>query len=263
VLVGAGFPAPDLSAPVKSLNVLRRQRLTFGNRSSVVCLPDRPPALATASMSRRQEVIFPRFQRFTRGSTPAARPRPQQGAAPLSSGLPELMVAHLTHLPEPEAVDRVALTIRFLNNGLACWERDSQAGAGGITPLAPFTLVLTDLAVAMLDAPSSVPPQPPSPVVPGPLRSAAVAPLIAGRNLLDTGATATFIEPRIQGYKEWRRHRSYPPRTGAPRGDLAELVPGKTARCDAAARRNDTRQTWSDARTRSSACGPPRSRGVK
>jgi hypothetical protein len=69
------------------------------------------------------------------------------------------MVAHLSHLPEPEAVGRVALTVRFLNSGLARWERDSQAGVDGVAPLAPFTLILTDLAVAMLDAPSSVPPQ--------------------------------------------------------------------------------------------------------
>jgi AcrR family transcriptional regulator len=115
--------------------------------------------------------------RFSHGGIPAAaRPRPQQGAAPLPSGLSGLMVAHLTHLPEPEAVDRVALTIRFLDNGLACWERDSQAGVGSIMPLAPFTLVLTDLAVAMLDAPSSVSSQRPGPVIPGQLRSAAVAP---------------------------------------------------------------------------------------
>jgi len=74
--------------------------------------------------------------------------------------LPGLMVAHLTHLPEAEAVGRVALTVRFLNSGLARWERDSEAGAGGVAglvPLALFTLILTDLAVAMLDAPSSVP----------------------------------------------------------------------------------------------------------
>ena len=74
----------------------------------------------------------------------------------------DLMVAHLTHLPEAEAVGRVALTVRFLNSGLARWERDSQAGDGaadGLVPLAPFTLILTDLAVAMLDAPSSVPAQ--------------------------------------------------------------------------------------------------------
>jgi AcrR family transcriptional regulator len=114
--------------------------------------------------------------RFSNGSLPATHPRPQQGACLLSPRLAELVVAHLSHLPEPEAIDRVALTIRFLNNGLACWERDSQAGAGGITPLAPFTLVLTDLAVAMLDAPSSVPPQQPSPVLPEQLSSAAIAP---------------------------------------------------------------------------------------
>jgi AcrR family transcriptional regulator len=71
--------------------------------------------------------------------------------------LPDLMVAHLRHLPEPEAAGRVALTVRFLNSGLARWERDSEAGADGLVPLAPFTLILTDLAVAMLDAPSSVP----------------------------------------------------------------------------------------------------------
>ena len=74
--------------------------------------------------------------------------------------LPDLMVAHLTHLPEAEAVGRVALTVRFLNSGLARWERDSEAGGDNdLVPLAPFTLILTDLAVAMLDAPSSVPSQ--------------------------------------------------------------------------------------------------------
>jgi AcrR family transcriptional regulator len=71
----------------------------------------------------------------------------------------ELMVAHLGHLPGVEAAARVALTVRFVSNGLARWERDSQAGVEGIAPLAPFTLILTDLAVAMLDAPSSVSPQ--------------------------------------------------------------------------------------------------------
>jgi hypothetical protein len=58
-----------------------------------------------------------------------------------------------------EAAGRVALTVRFLNSGLARWERDSQVAVDGVAPLAPFTLILTDLAVAMLDAPSSVPPQ--------------------------------------------------------------------------------------------------------
>ena len=70
-----------------------------------------------------------------------------------------LPVAHLSHLPGPEAADRVALTVRFLNSGLARWERDGQAGADGVASLAPFTLTLTDLGVAMLDAPSSVPPR--------------------------------------------------------------------------------------------------------
>jgi TetR/AcrR family transcriptional regulator, regulator of cefoperazone and chloramphenicol sensitivity len=75
------------------------------------------------------------------------------------SELLELMVAHLSHLPEPEAAGRVTLTVRFLNSGLARWERDSAAGTDSAAPLAPFTLTLTDLAVAMLDAPSSVAPQ--------------------------------------------------------------------------------------------------------
>jgi AcrR family transcriptional regulator len=68
----------------------------------------------------------------------------------------ELLAAHLSHLPEPEAADRVALTVRFLGSGLARWERDSQAGPDAVAPLASFTLILTDLAVAMLDAPSSL-----------------------------------------------------------------------------------------------------------
>ena len=63
------------------------------------------------------------------------------------------------HLPEPEAADRVALTVRFLNSGLARWERDNQEDAHRVAPLTSFTLILCDLAVAMLDAPSSVPPE--------------------------------------------------------------------------------------------------------
>ena len=74
------------------------------------------------------------------------------------SELSRLMVAHLRRLPEAEANGRVALAVRFVNSGLARWERDSQAGVAGTLPLASFTLILTDLAVAMLDAPSSVPP---------------------------------------------------------------------------------------------------------
>jgi AcrR family transcriptional regulator len=77
-----------------------------------------------------------------------------------ASALLGLMVAHLSHLPQPEAASRVTLTVRFLHSGLARWERDTAAGAAEAAPLAPFTLILTDLAVAMLDAPSSVTPQP-------------------------------------------------------------------------------------------------------
>ena len=47
---------------------------------------------------------------------------------------------------------------RFLNSGLARWEHDSEAGVDDVAPLASFTLLLTDLAVAMLDAPASVEP---------------------------------------------------------------------------------------------------------
>jgi len=52
-------------------------------------------------------------------------------------------------------VGRVALTVRFASSALARWERESQGGADVVAPLASFTLILTDLAVAMLDAPSS------------------------------------------------------------------------------------------------------------
>jgi AcrR family transcriptional regulator len=97
--------------------------------------------------------------RFSRDIGPSVHPWPQQRADTVLSELLELMAAHLSHLPELEAADRVALTVRFLNSGLARWERDSQAGVDGVAPLASFTLILTDLAVAMLDAPSSVSPQ--------------------------------------------------------------------------------------------------------
>jgi AcrR family transcriptional regulator len=96
--------------------------------------------------------------RFSRDIEPSVRLRPQQRADTVLSELLELMVAHLSHLPASDAADRVALTVRFLNSGLARWERDSQAGVDGVALLAPFTLILTDLGVAMLDAPSSVPP---------------------------------------------------------------------------------------------------------
>jgi hypothetical protein len=95
---------------------------------------------------------------FGHDTAPAAGPRSERADAVLPELL-ALMVAHLSPLPEPEAVGRVALTVRFLNSGLARWERDSQADVDDVAPLAPFTLILTDLAVAMLDAPSSVSPQ--------------------------------------------------------------------------------------------------------
>jgi AcrR family transcriptional regulator len=97
--------------------------------------------------------------RFSRGIEPAEQSGPRHRPDTVLPELLELMAAHLGHLPEPEAADRVGLTVRFLNSGLARWESDSQAGIDGVAPLAPFTLVLTDLAVAMLDVPSSVPPQ--------------------------------------------------------------------------------------------------------
>jgi AcrR family transcriptional regulator len=90
--------------------------------------------------------------RFSGGSEPSAGVRPRQPADMAASELSELMVAHLNRLPEPEAAVRVVLTLRFLNSGLARWERDDQAGADGVEPLASFVLLLTDLAVAMLDA---------------------------------------------------------------------------------------------------------------
>jgi AcrR family transcriptional regulator len=96
--------------------------------------------------------------RFSRDIEPAGQ-APRQRPGPAPTELLDLMVAHLSHLPEPEAAGRVALTVRFLNSGLARWERDSEVGTDGLVPLAPFTLILTDLAVAMLDAPSSVPAQ--------------------------------------------------------------------------------------------------------
>jgi TetR/AcrR family transcriptional regulator, regulator of cefoperazone and chloramphenicol sensitivity len=93
---------------------------------------------------------------FSRGTEPSECLRLHQRADPALSELRELMVAHLSRLPEPEAVARVELAVRFLSSGLARWERDSQAGIDGLAPLAPFSLILGDLGVAMLDAPSSV-----------------------------------------------------------------------------------------------------------
>jgi len=94
-----------------------------------------------------------------RTAGPSGHPWPQQRQDAVLRELLELMVAHLSHLPEPEAVGRVTLTARFLNSGLARWEYDSTVGLDSAAPLAPYALILTDLAVAMLDAPSSVAPQ--------------------------------------------------------------------------------------------------------
>jgi AcrR family transcriptional regulator len=96
---------------------------------------------------------------FSRDIGPAVHRSPQRHADTALPDLLALMAAHLSYLPELEAVSRVALTVRFLNSGLARWEHDSEAGVDGVAPLAPFALILTDLAVAMLDAPSSVPPE--------------------------------------------------------------------------------------------------------
>ena len=94
--------------------------------------------------------------KFTRDAGLPGHARPDERARPVLSELLELMVAHLAHLSELEAADRVALVIRFLISSLARWERESQADLDLVAPLAEFALVLTDLAVAMLQAPSSV-----------------------------------------------------------------------------------------------------------
>jgi AcrR family transcriptional regulator len=115
---------------------------------------------APSYWARLSEMLLPDPPlRFSRDIEPAVHARLQQ---PADLALPELLdltVAHLSHLPETEAASRVALTTRFVNSGMAYWERDSHDGTDRVTPLASFTLILTDLAVAMLDAPSSVPPQ--------------------------------------------------------------------------------------------------------
>jgi TetR/AcrR family transcriptional regulator, regulator of cefoperazone and chloramphenicol sensitivity len=104
-------------------------------------------------------LLLDRPLRFTRdlecpGPGPDGAP-----ARPALCDLFDLIVAHLARLPEPEAAGRVALTIRFLIDRLAGWERDSQADPDLVAPLTAFSLILTDLAVAMLDAPGSVPPR--------------------------------------------------------------------------------------------------------
>jgi AcrR family transcriptional regulator len=96
---------------------------------------------------------------FTRDIEGPAPAQPDAAGRPAFADLFDLTVAHLTHLPEPEAAGRVALTIRFLIGSLSRWEHDSQADPGLVAPLTAFSLILTDLAVAMLEAPGSVPPR--------------------------------------------------------------------------------------------------------
>ena len=61
-----------------------------------------------------------------RGGEPSGYAEPRQRADPAVSELLELMVAHLSRLPEPEALGRVALTVRFLNSGLARWSATAR-----------------------------------------------------------------------------------------------------------------------------------------
>jgi AcrR family transcriptional regulator len=103
-------------------------------------------------------VLLDRPLRLTRDAERPAPAGPDEAARPALADLFDLIAAHLTHLAEPEAAGRVALTIRFLASSLSGWERDSEAGPELVPPLTAFSLILTDLAVAMLDAPGSVPP---------------------------------------------------------------------------------------------------------
>lgn len=99
-----------------------------------------------------------RLTRETRLPVPAGPGEPAgsgQPVRPVLAQLLDLIAAHLTQLPAHEAADRVGLTIRFLVSSLARWEHDSQAGIDSAGQLAPFTLTLTDLAVTMLEAPTS------------------------------------------------------------------------------------------------------------
>lgn len=66
-----------------------------------------------------------------------------------------LIEAHLTQLSAADAADRVALTFRFVISSFARWERDCEAGIDGVAPLPHFAASISDLAVLLLDAPSS------------------------------------------------------------------------------------------------------------
>jgi hypothetical protein len=109
-------------------------------------------------------LLLDRPLRFTGDAGDPAGTGPGDPADPVLCELFGLTAAHLAYLPEQEAADRAALTARFLVSSLARWERDVQAGTEATTPLASFALALTDLAVRMLDAPSSMPPRPACPL---------------------------------------------------------------------------------------------------
>ena len=114
---------------------------------------------APSHWARFTEILLAdRPLRFTRDVECPAPAPPEAPARPALGDLFDLIVAHLARLPEAEAAGRVALTIRFLISSLAGWERDSQADPDLVAPLTAFSLILTDLAVALLDAPGSVPP---------------------------------------------------------------------------------------------------------
>jgi AcrR family transcriptional regulator len=61
------------------------------------------------------------------------------------------MMARLTHLSPANRTRRVALVARFVMTALAAWERDADAGTG--QPLGQLADELTDLALALLQAP--------------------------------------------------------------------------------------------------------------
>jgi AcrR family transcriptional regulator len=122
----------------------------------------------TAEMHRSAPSYYARFTEklladqplwFTRDPRGCAPVQPANPARAVTAQLFDLTVGHLAHLSEFEAVTRVALTIRFLIRSAAQWERDTEAGVDLIPPLPTFRLILTDLAVAMFDAPRSLPPQ--------------------------------------------------------------------------------------------------------
>lgn len=84
--------------------------------------------------------------------------RSQNPPGPIASGLYAELVRHLSaQMPAEEATGRVSLTVRFLVSSLARWERDSADDPTCVAPLSVFSIILTDIAVSMLDAPSRIP----------------------------------------------------------------------------------------------------------